>query len=253
MKLRRFLPLLAPLLIFFFEQIYFFSPKLIYAMAILIILLIFFTVWQLSRLSQVDSRWWNYLILPALASCAVLAYSVFLSSKFIIQLSFVFNAVFLYLYLRHVYYYLLHPVAYQVFSLENLSAYTNWLAFFLTAAAVYGAQSFLNSPISLLMLIMLAAAVLLVYQIIWANKIELKAGLPYILISSLILVELFWAISFLPFNYNISGLGLAICYYVVIGLVKNHLLDKLDTSKVRMYLILGAVSLFLIMFTARWM
>jgi hypothetical protein len=69
----------------------------------------------------------------------------------------------------------------------------------------------------------------------------------------LILVELFWSISFLPFNYNITGLILAVCYYVIIGLVKNHLLGKLDAAKVKMYLILGGVSLFLIMLTARWM
>lgn len=253
MKLNRLLPLLAPLLVFVLEEIYFFSPKLIYAMAALIILIIFFAIWQLARSSQVDGRWWNYLILPAALAAAVMAYSVFLSNKFLVQLSFVFYAVFLCLYLRYVYYYLLRPAAYQVFSIENLSAYANWLAFFLLAAAVYGLQSFLNSPISLLMLIMLAAAALLAYQIIWANKIELKAGLPFILISCLILVELFWVISFLPFNHNISGLSLAICYYAVIGLVKNHLLDKLEASKVKMYLIVGGASLFLITITAKWM
>jgi len=100
---------------------------------------------------------------------------------------------------------------------------------------------------------MLAATALIIYQIIWVNKIELKKGLPYILISCLILVELCWSISFLPFNYNISGLSLAICFYVIIGLIKNYLLDKLDAVKIKTYLILGSVSLFLILFTARWL
>ena len=144
-------------------------------------------------------------------------------------------------------------MAYEVFSIENISSYINWLTFFLLAATVYGLASFLNLPISWLVLIMISLTSLLVYQIIWANKIELMPSLPYILISCLILVELFWSISFLPFNYNISGLSLAICYYVVIGLVKNHLLLKLDAAKVKMYLILGSISLLLILSTAKWM
>ena len=253
MKLNRFLPLSIPILVLMIEEIFFFYPRFIYVAGVLIVLLIFFTVWQLARASEVDKGWWNYLILPAGMTLSVMSYAVFLSDKSFIQLLFVFNLVFLYLYLRHVYYYLLKPLAYQVFSIENLSSYINWLTFFLMSAALYGLQSFLNLSISSLMAVMIGTAVLLVYQIIWANKIEFKPGLPYILISCLILVELFWSISFLPFNYNISGLSLAICYYVIIGLVKNHLLDKLDAGKVRMYLILGAISLFLILFTAKWM
>ncbi len=185
-------------------------------------------------------------------SSAVMAYSVFLSSKIMIQLLFFLNLLFLYFYLRHIYYYLLNPSVYEVFSIENISSYISWLSFFLLSATIYGLQSFLNLPIFQLALIVLAATALIVYQLIWVNKIEFKKGLPYILISCLILVELCWSISFLPFNYNISGLCLAICFYVVIGLIKNHLLDKLDATRVKMYLILGSVSLFLILFTAKW-
>lgn len=248
----RFLPLLIPLLVFLLQEIYFFYPRLIYVIAVLAILLIFFVVWQFSRASIVDSQWWNYLILPAIMSMAVMAYSVLISNKLVIQLLFIFNIVFLYLYLRQVYYYLLNPPAYEVFSLENISSYINWLTFFLLAAMVYGLESFLNLPIFWLVLIMISAAALLVYQIIWANKIEFRVGLPYILISCLILVELFWSVSFLPFNYNIAGLSLAVCYYIIIGLVKNYLLDKLDAVKVKTYLILGLISLFLVLFTAKW-
>ena len=251
-KLNRLLPLMAPILVFLFEEMYFFSPRLIYVAAVLANLLIFFTVWQFSQASEVDKRWWNYLILPALMTLAVMAYSVFISNQFLIQFLFIFNIIFLYLYLRHVYYYLLNPLAYEVFSIENISSYINWLTFFLLAATIYGLESFLDLPISRLVIIMIIAAALLVYQIIWVNKIELKSGLPYILISCLLLIELFWSISFLPFNYNISGLALAICYYTIVGLVKNHLLSKLDAPKVKMYLILGSVSLFLVLLTARW-
>jgi len=246
------LPLLIPSLVFALGQLYFFKPKLIFLSAVLILLLLFFVVWQFGRSSTVDSRWWNYLILPALSSSGLIAYSVFLSNKPVIQLLFFLNLLFLYFYLRYVYYYLLMPSAYQAFSIENISSGVDWLAFFLVAATVYGLQSFLNWPTGYLVLVILAAAALLVYQVIWVNKIDFKISLSYILISCLLLVELGWSISFLPFNYNVAGLILAICYYVIIGLVKNHLLDKLDIGKVKIYLILGGGSLLLILFTAKW-
>jgi hypothetical protein len=252
MKLNRLLPLFIPLAIYALDEMYFFYPKLIYVTVVLINLLIFFVVWQFCKASQIDKQWWNYLILPAVISTVIIAYSVFLSSKSVIQFLFVLNLIFLYYYLRYIYYYLLNPSAYEIFSIENISSYVSWLSFFLLSAVIYGLQSFLNLPIFNLALIMLVASALIVYQIIWVNKIDLKSGLPYILISCFILVELCWSISFLPFNYNISGLCLAICFYTIMGLIKNYLLDKLDATKVRMYLILGSLSLFLILFTARW-
>lgn len=252
MLYNRLMPLIIPLLVLLFEEIYFFYPKFIYSSAVLSVMAIFFCLWQFGRASAVDKRWWNYLILPGLMTAGIMAYTVFLSDKSIIQLLLVFNIVFLYLYLRNVYYYLLNPLAYEVFSIENLSSYSNWLAFFLYAATVYGLASFLSLPIYWLVLIIIAAAFLFSYQIVWVNKIEIKNGLPYILIGCLILVELFWSISFLPLNYNISGLCLAVSYYVMIGMFKNHLLNKLDWPKVRMYLILGSVSMVLLLLTARW-
>lgn len=252
MTLNRLLPLLTPLAGYVLAEMYFFYPKLIYLAAGLINLLIFFAVWRFGAVSQVDKQWWNYLILPVFISTAVMAYSVFLSFKPAIQLLFILNLAFLYFYLRQIYYYLLNPSLYKAFSIENISSYAGWFSFFLLAAAIYGLESFLNLPIFFLALIMLAATALISYQIIWVNKIELKKGLPYVLISCLLVVELGWSISFLPFNYNISGLCLAICFYAISGLIKNQLLGKLDAARTRMYLTLGSISLFLILLTARW-
>lgn len=252
MKLDRLLPLFVPLAVYALAEIYFFYPKFIYAAAAAINALIFFAVWRFCAASQIDKKWWNYLILPAVMATAVMAYSVFLSYKTVIQLLFAVNLVFLYFYLRYIYYYLLNPDSYKTFSIENISSYAGWLSFFLIAAVIYGLESFLNLPILLLALIILAATALLSYQIIWVNKIELKSSLPYILISCLIVVELCWSIYFLPFNYNISGLCLAICFYVINGLIKNQLLGELDRVKIKIYLALGSASLTLILFTARW-
>ncbi len=216
-------------------------------------LLIFFTLWQFCRKSQIDKKWWNYLILPVLAFSATLAYTIFLTNKTIIQAIFILIVILLYFYLRYVYYYLLVPLNYSVFSIANISSFTNFLTFFLLAAIFYGLQSFLNISIWLLEIIIVPLFLLSIYQIVWANKIEIKKALVFILIGGFILFQFSWSISFLPFNYNISALSLALTYYILVGLVINFLLDKLDKKKIRMYLAVGLVGLFFMLITSKWM
>ncbi|MFH1233753.1 MAG: hypothetical protein V1649_03860 [Patescibacteria group bacterium] len=252
-KDNHFLPFLIPLIVFVFFEIFFSYPKMIYVIFVLVNLTIFFPLWQWAKASNINKQWWNFFILPAIMSSMVIAYSIFLNNKILIQSLFIIDIFFLFFYLRSVYYYLIYPQSYELFSIENISSYGNWLTFFFLSATVYGLQSFLDLPIWLLELIMLAVIILIVYQTIWANKIDFKKGLPYILICCLILIELSWAISFLPFNYNIAGLILAIGYYILIGLVKDHLLDKLDKKTVKTYLGIGLTSLFLILLTAQWL
>ncbi|MDO9399199.1 MAG: hypothetical protein Q7T79_00715 [bacterium] len=255
MKYNYLLPLLTPLIVFVFLEIFFGYPKMIYIILVLINLIIFFTVWRLTKASKIDKQWWNFLILPALMSSMVIAYSIFLNNnnKILIQLLFIASIIFLYFYLYCVYYYLIRPQSYKTFSIENISSYGNLLTFFLTASTIYGLQSFLNLPIWILEIIMSVIIFLIVYQIIWANKIDFKKGLPYILVCCLILIEFSWSISFLPFNYNIAGLILTIGYYILASLMKDHLLDKLNKKAIKIYLSIGLISLLLILFTAQWL
>jgi len=253
MKYNRFLPIIVPLFVLMLFEVFYFSPRMIYVVLVLINLFIFFTVRRFNQASDINKGWQNFVILPSLMSAVVIAYCTLLSSKLIIQSLFIFNIILLYLYLRYLYYYLVLPASYEAFSIENISSYGNFLTFFLAAATIYGLQSFLNTSIWLLMVIMLVVTGLIAYQVIWTNKIDLSQGLPYIFISCLIIAELFWSISFLPLNHNISGLALAICYYMLIGLVRHFLLDKLDKKKIKLYLGFGFTSLIVLLFTARWM
>jgi hypothetical protein len=249
----RILPLLTPFLIWLLFQIFFVSPNLIYVILVLTNLLIFFTCQQFSRASNFDKSWWNYLILPSLISSSLIAFSVLLYSKLLIQLFYALNALLLYFYFRNIYYYLLRPQAYQSHAVENMSALINFFSYFLIAATVYGLQSFLNVSIWLLTLAILFISALAVYQVIWANSIKFNKAFIYIPLSCLIMVELFWSISFFPVSHYIAGLSLAICYYMLIGLVRHHLLNKLNREKIKFYLGFGLASLFVILFTANWL
>jgi len=72
------------------------------------------------------------------------------------------------------------------------------------------------------------------------------------LLVCLVLVELAWSISFLTLSYYILGLILAICYYILIGLVRFYLLGTLDKKIAKLYLIYGFGALLIVLLTSRW-
>lgn len=252
MRYNRFLPLLAPVLSTIFLESFLFWPNLLYVFVILAILLFFFVISQFIKASGQEIGWWNLLILPSLFYIGLALFSTMITSRVIIQALFIANLVFIYFYFRSLYYILKTDKQIQ-HSLDNLSAYGNFLIFYFIASSIYGLQSFLNFPVWILMIFLLLAIALIVYQVTWVNKVVFSIALFYILIISLVLVELAWSISFLPLSFHILGLIMAVFYYMLIGLVRFYLREKLDKNTIKLYLIFGFSSILLVLLTAIWM
>lgn len=253
MKYIRILPLLISFLIFLLFEIFFFYPKNIYISLVLSNLLIFFTVSRFIKAAAVRESLWIFLILPVFFLTGLAFYSALISNMLIVQILFIFNSVFIYFYLRSIYYYLIRPPLRESITLGNISSYGNFFVFFFVSSVIYGLQSFLNISIWPMMIVLVFVSGLTVYEVFWANKIEIKQFFVYLLVSSLVLVELAWSIFFSPLNFNVAGLILAICYYMLIGLIRHHLLGSLGAKIVKLYLFSGFGSIVILLLTSRWM
>lgn len=253
MKINRFLPLITPLLCFALTELYFFNHKMIYFSVIAIQLLLFFTVWQFTAVSRKEEKWWNYFLLPSLFCLNLSAFSILVPNIFFVQVLLIFNLVFLYLYLRSIYYYLMEHSKYKENSMQNFSSYANFLSIYFVASAMYGLQSFLNASVWLLMSVLLIEVMLVIYQVMWSNKIDIRMGFFYIVLSGLVILEVSWAVSFLTLSYYILGLIVAISYYLLIGLVRFYLLGTLNATQIKHYMILGFSSILFVLLTARWL
>ncbi len=256
MKYSRFFTLLTPLVILILLEAFFLRSDIFYLSLVLGNLFIALTVKQFSKESAASvaaGGWASFLILPACFFTSLAVYSVLLESQLVIQLLFFLNAVFIYLYLRYIYYYLIQPQLYKSYFLENIATYGNFLTVFFLASSIYGLQSFLGIPVWLLAIVLTVMMILIIYNVIWANKIDFRRGAAYILINCLLLTEAAWAISFLPLKYNVAGLALAIYYYVLISLTKFYLKDELSASRIKFYLIFGLLSTMFVLLTARWL
>ncbi|MFH1823053.1 MAG: hypothetical protein ABH830_05130 [Patescibacteria group bacterium] len=252
-KYSRILVLVTPIIIWLFLLFILVWPKIFYFSIIFNTFLIFLSVWLFIKNSQDKKDWWNFSLLPVLFHISIAFYATLLNQRIIVHLLYILVFIFTYFYFRNIYAFLVKPDTYKPRTLENISSYGNFLVIFFSFATIYGLQSFLNSPVWLLMLISIFFISLVVYNVIWANKIDYKIGLIFILICTLILVEIGWSLSFLPLNYNVLGLIIAICYYMLIGLVRFYLNNNLVKNILKVYLSLGIITIIIILFTASWM
>lgn len=227
-------------------------PTKIYILLAIANILIFLTVFIFYKRSTIKGGWWNYLVFPFTLVNCLISYSVLVNQKILLHSLFIIGALLIYWYLKLVFLFLNKPSFYRPSSLENLSLYGNFLVVFLLFASLFGWQSFINTPIWAASLIALFFVVLINYQSFWSNKIPFKRAGIFILVNSLLLIELFWVATFLPFNFNISGFLLALCYYLTLGPTRLHLLGKLNKKEIKIFLSVSAVSILLILLTSQW-
>jgi len=249
----RLLPLLVPLIIFCLFEAFLLKPKIIYLSVVISLSLILFVSRQFFSSGSLKRGRWSISIFPALAIISFAAYSTIIPSRLVMNLLFILLLAILYIYLRTLYYYLIQPELYaKGLSIEIISSYGNFVNYFLASSYLFGLASFLDFPIWPLMIIILFISFFAIFEELWAKDINPGESLVFIIIGALILLEIGWSISFLPINYNIAGLILAICYYMAVGLLKYYILNKLDKKIIRFYLTLGFFSIFVLLLTSRW-
>jgi hypothetical protein len=246
MKNNLFLIILPPLVVCLFSEIFFFRPNLFYAAIVLSALVIFFTVKSLIKEKIASLRLWNLSWLPLFFVLSADAYSLILLEKSFIQILFAAQFLFLFYYFKN-----LAGDKKEVF-LENVSAWGNFLSLFLFFSFLFGLKSLLDYSILFLAGGFLIVSFLSVSEIFWANKIMQKQEPAYIFIICLILTQAGWCFCFLPLDYNILGLLLAIGHYILIGLIKPFLREGLNSRAIKFYLIGGIMVMAILLATAKW-
>jgi len=241
---------ITPIINLFLFELYFFQLNFFYFSISIINLLILLSIKEISKEKLLSKELWTLNIMPILFINSTILYSTLIINNFIIQSLFVINTIFTFYFLKNIFFRKDETKNKHFF--ENISSYGNFLIVFFAGAGIYGLKSFLNTPIWILIIILAIIIILIIYESIWANKINIRKGSIYIFISCLMLVQIAWSIYFLPLNFNVLGLILAICYYILIGVIKYSLRSNLTKKTIKLYLIFGFLSIALILLTAKW-
>jgi len=252
MFLKRISVFICPLLIFFGLELLFYNLKTIYYLPILLsALLLFFLKFLIKE--KIYSRDFIYLsILPFLLFYSTLGFLFLLGSDIFRHVVIVILTLILIIYLENIFSFFHRPALYQPFSLENLTALLNLLIFFLATIDLNALATFLNLPIWLLSIILIAVTSLLLYQMFWINKIKAGRKTIFLLIINIVILESFWAFAFLPASFYVSSIILTIIYYLLSGLFKAKLSAKLDKKNILWYLIISLILLLIIIITSSW-
>ena len=249
-KFNYFLPFIFTVVIFSSVEWYLAHPKMFFILLIIVVILNFLVAYLFNKQKQND--WWRFALLPVLANILVFSYLVILTSSSLIQILIVLLTIFNYIYWHYVFYYLYRQNQYTAFSLENFSFYINFILVFLLGSLAYGLRSLLSLNILLLSGIVLIVLVLIVLQIFWISKFSWRNNKIYLSIIILVLMELFFMLSFLPLDYNLLGFIWATGYYLVISMVNDKLKDRLTKIKVKYILVLVFISWLILFLSARW-
>lgn len=238
---------LAPLLILSFFEIFFFKPSFFYWALAMVNLTIVISLKKIGGRKIFSWEFWKSFILPFIFINSLAAYSLILSTKAIAHILFSADAIFIFYYLKNI------GRENNERFLENISSYGGFLTVFFSLSFLYGLKSFLGIPVLFLITASIIVILLAVYEVLWANRIPLKFGGVYLFLVSLLLIQLTWVLYFLPLSYNFLGLIMAICYYIIIGIIKPFLRGALTKKTVKLYLICGLAGITAVLLSAKWL
>jgi len=133
------------------------------------------------------------------------------------------------------------------------SLYGGLYTTFFSAATLFGFRAFLSlSPWPLLLVFLIIVFVntrALAYAQSWNNR----EYLGFWLFLSLLTTEIVMMISLLPLNYLIAAILSTLAYYSVINFARLYINGRLSKRKIKNYAWFTALSLVLILLTARWL
>lgn len=255
MLFKRLSVFICPLLLFIgLEAIFFAKQNLQLIIILLSSLLIILTLFLKSFIKEkfFSRYFWNLAILPILFYIFFSIFLIILGWGPFRHILLAIFALIMGIYLENIFLFYYDRIYYEPDSLENSSLFLNILCFFLLALNLNSLSIFLNLPLWLSSIILVALMFVLLKQLFWVLKVKNFYYYIYLFIAVVIILEFFWVMSFLPANFYVFSIILTVIYYFILGIFKEKLLNKLDRKLLLRYLAISVILIFIALFTASW-
>ena len=141
---------------------------------------------------------------------------------------------------------------YKNHSLSNISRIINVTTIFFFFSGLYNLHVFLRLPLWFLSILSFIVVALTIYQYFCITKITTAGKKSFIYLSSLVLVELFIVIHWLPFAPFVKALLMTSSYYFIINLSKHYLAGTLVRQAYLRYSLIVGLIWVITLLTARW-
>ncbi len=208
-----------------------------------------------ARMMRFDVRsvtFWIFLGTPLFFLVSGLFFFLFLELFAMKVVLFTILSVGLWLYAENLFTFYHLPASYQAYALEYLSFILFLLGIFFYASGAYGAQLFLGLPLWIPALAMFWFTLFAIAGVLWVSKIPSQIGNRFAWLGSILLVQMFITLSFLPVSFLVNATLFTVFFYLYLGLARIHLLDKLSPLVLRRYLVIATVLSAVLLLTSRW-
>lgn len=234
------------------NEIFLFKPAFFFVSLGLALLIITFYVRILIK-KRSEKFWPMFIITPVLFYSSFSFYSAIIVSQFWIQVIFLLNAWFIFSYLKNIYYYFSFGAPERESKLRRLLASGAFLSTFAFASNLYGLPIFLSWPFFLLLIAFMIICLALFGQFfVFTKKIEREQKV-FLGINILVLAEFAGVLFFLPLNFNILGLLVALVFYFLVLLNDFREEHRLNFKNVKWPLIILSAVIILTLLSARWL
>ncbi len=208
-------------------------------------------IWLAVR-AKVNINFWRFLISPFLFLLGGLVFLGFSDSWIVKELVIIFlvvgNTIFLYYLITFTY----HKYKYRDHSLSNISRIINISSIFFWFAGLFDLKAFLKIPMWLLIMVGCLIVYLTAYQFFSIIKVKFSASKLFILISSVLLLELFYIITWLPLISVVKAVLMTSAYYFITSLSRHYIQATLAKTVYLRYSLMTGLIWILALITARW-
>ena len=213
--------------------------------------LLFALMWYLCK-RKINWRLLQFSLAPLIFYVAGFWFAMFLQRTWIYHTFAILGAVVFWMYFEQALLYFHYPLKYFPYTLENFAYYMGLLAFFFLVSGLFGFAILLQLKVWFLAVLAALGTFIINFEIFWNQKIELRKSRIFNFVITLIVVEFFVALGFLPTGYYVNAAVLSIFYYVLMGLSKSALTGYLTRRSVLMHVFIAAACLLLVLFSAQW-
>ncbi|MFH0853261.1 MAG: hypothetical protein V1853_02545 [bacterium] len=229
-----------------------FQPQRLFVVGGILLFLVIGFFYLGSGQKIIQQYFWVMLVPPLWLILSSISLIIIAESEIFRWMLAVFTPFVLGFYLKQIYIYNYNPEQYQPYALENLSVSINIFVVFLAASSLFGLKLFLGLNLSVIWVIFFVVSLTLAYQTFWVHKLKLQQMIWWLIAVVALLMQLFVSMGFLPVQYIVSGLMVAIAFYLLIGLSRLVIRQAFRRRLVAQQIILSSVLTLIILITARW-
>ncbi|MBU0963411.1 hypothetical protein KKC06_00020 [Patescibacteria group bacterium] len=248
----RFLPALSAIFIIITFELWSVQPQLIFYIAGTLGVIVVLTVWSLSWSSVISKKFWSILATPLFFVSSSYLFFMFIDNVAVSQIFILLIALVYFLILRNIFSFLYQTKNYQPYALENIYSYVNMGSLFMFYASFYGMFLYLSWDIWKSSILVFIFSTFLFTRTLWSFKIEWRKSKVFILIMGVLMIEIFYAISFLPTSFLFNALICILVYYLLMNIFKDFLRDMITGNNLKRYFLITITIAVIGFITTQW-